>query len=243
MVYNRIHPVDPARRRLYYPPLRTVRVLALLGVIAACAPRPAPAGASPAAPDSALVTRTEAATRPQRLLHVTFDWSMQDRDARFSGRGVVRLAPPYRGRLDLFGPRGETYLAAVMQDEDLTIVPAAAATVLPPAAFLWSSLGVFRRPDRPLTGTSADGSRVTFVFGEGRERWQFILEGERLRNVEWLGTDGGRRTVALEGAAAHGLPQRGTYRDWQEFRELTLTLTSVEEVDAFPADIWRVGAR
>lgn len=228
--------------RLYLPPAfaRLAPVIAL--VLSACATAAPVPGTAPAGIDATLVDSAEAATRLQRRLHVTFDWSLQDRDARFRGQGVVRLDPPYRGRLDLFGPRGETYAAAVLQDAELR-APAGAAALLPPPAFLWASLGVFRRPEAPLTLARRDGESLELGFAAGRERWHFAFEAGRLRHVEWLGPDGGRRTVELAGAAAHGLPQRGTYRDWQEFRELALTLTAVEEVDAFPSDIWRLDAR
>jgi hypothetical protein len=233
-------PVDPTFRRSYVPRLRDLRWLALGLALSACAP-----GATVedgAAVDPGLVERAVAGTAPARLLHVTFDWSMQDRDARFSGKGVVRIAPPYRGRLDLFGPRGETYIAAVLEEDQLRMPPAA-LSLLPPPAFLWASLGVFRRPADSLTVARTTGQGMELGFAGARERWHFAFAGDRLRSVEWHGPDGGRRTVELQGEGAHGLPQRGTFRDWQEFRELTLTLTSVEEVNAFPADIWRVGAR
>lgn len=232
-------------RPLYLPPpgTRTVLLLLLAAALAACAPRQATVPAEPAAAlDTTLVDSAETATRLTRRLHVTFDWALQDRDARFRGQGVVRLDPPYRGRLDLFGPRGETYAAAVLEDAFLR-APAGAAALLPPPAFLWASLGVFRRPDAPLTLAHRDGDTLELGFAAGRERWNFRFEQLRLHHVEWVGPDGSRRTVELAGEAAHRLPQRGTYRDWQEFRELALTLTTVEEVDAFPADIWRLGAR
>lgn len=235
-------PVVRSPARAYLLPAFARLWPAFVLVLAACATGAPVPGTPPAVLDTTLVDSAEAATRLQRRLHVTFDWSLQDRDARFSGQGVVRLDPPYRGRLDLFGPRGETYAAAVLQDAELR-APAGAAALLPPPAFLWASLGVFRRPDAPLTLARRDGAALELGFAAGRERWHFVFEAGRLRRVEWVGPDGSRRTVELTGAAAHGLPQRGTYRDWQEFRELTLTLTAVEEVDAFPSDIWRLDAR
>jgi hypothetical protein len=184
-----------------------------------------------------------AATVPDRPLQLTFDWAVTDRDARFSGKGVVRVAPPYRARLDLFGPRGETYVIATLDGAQLVLRPEGANQLLPPAPFLWASLGVFRAPGQPLTSSRADGDDAELAFADQAERWRFAFAGGELRRVEWLGPDNGRRTVELAGESAPGVPQRGSYRDWIAFRELTLTVTGVENVDGFDAEIWKLGAR
>jgi hypothetical protein len=177
-------------------------------------------------------------------LHVTFAWNLQDRDARFSGQGVVRSEPPARARLDLFGPRGEGYLTAVLEDEELRIPGGVAASMLPPPAFLWASLGVFREPRHArLELARRDGNGVELGYTGGDERWRFRFDGQRLRHVEWQGPDGGKRTVELTGDAAHGLSARAVYRDWPAFRELTLSLDGVEQVDAFPTDIWSLSGQ
>lgn len=227
----------PAR---YTPRPRAVLLLALLLATSsgACAPR----GFDPDVPvDTSLVGSARAGTEPRLPLHVTFDWSLQDPDGRFSGQGVVRIAPPWRARLDLFGPRGESYLSAVLADEELRLPPNAREAVLPPPAFLWAVLGAFREPPgaRLEAAHLADGD-VLLGYADGREQWRFRLREDRLRHVEWLGPDRGRRTVELGGEAAHGLPGRGVYRDWLAFRELTLSVRTVEQVDGFPADIWNL---
>jgi hypothetical protein len=226
----------------YTLPLRTRTALLLLATSAsACTPRVVASGLPV---DTTLVAMAAARTRPQVPLHVTFDWSLQDRDARFSGKGVVRIQPPWRARLDLFGPRGEGYLSAVLEDEELRLPGGAAGNLLPPPAFLWATLGAFREPPGTtleVARTGADG--VELAFSAGREQWQFRLSEDRLRRVEWQGPDGGRRTVELAGEAAHGLPDRGVYRDWLAFRELTLSVATVEQVDGFPPDIWFLDAR
>lgn len=227
---------------VYYPPRQAAGALLVIA-LAACAPAQPPAGAAPAAVDATLADSAQRATAPQRPQHVTFDWALTDRDARFSGKGVVRLAPPYRARLDLFGPRGEAYVVAVLDGQELRLAPAGATELLPPAAFLWASLGVFRRPEQPLTAARRTSSGVELAFAGGSDSWRFNLGAEGLRQAEWQGPDGGRRTVELSGHAAATLPQRGAYRDWVAFRELTLTVTGVENVDAFSEDIWILGAR
>lgn len=234
--------VAALRAPRYTPRLRRAGAALLLATsAAACTPR-APTAAVSA--DSALVAQALEWTRPQAALHVTFAWSLQDRDARFSGRGVVRIEPPWRARLDLFGPRGEGYLSAVLQEETLHLPAGAPDGLLPPPAFLWATLGAVREPaGTALTMAQRAGDEVLLGFDAARERWRFRLQGERLARVEWHGPDGGRRTVELAGTAAHGLPERGVYRDWLAFRELTLSLETVERVDGFPTDTWSLGAR
>lgn len=189
-------------------------------------------------PDQQVEARLEAATARAQRARVVFDWNMTDRDARFSGRGVLRLDSDQRARVDLFGPRGETLAAAVVEDDAMRVVPQAAASMLPPPALLWSSLGVFRPPaDAPLTGTRAEDGSVTLEYARDRTQWRFRFEDDRLRAVEW--TDGaGRRSVELTGTADLGFPDQALFRDWTEFRELTLRVTEVEESAAFEPDVW-----
>ncbi|HEX6133114.1 MAG TPA: hypothetical protein VFZ24_03985 [Longimicrobiales bacterium] len=195
-------------------------------------------GGTIGAPDALAETRLEAATAPARRAQIFFDWNMTDRDARFSGRGVLRLDTTGRARVDLFAARGETLAAAVLEGETMRVAPANAATLLPPPALLWASLGVFRRPsDAPLTGTAVTGDRITLEYTRDRTVWRFQFQGERLRSTEW--TDGtGRRTVVLTGEAALELPEQAVFRDWTEFRELTIRVTEVEEKAAFEPDVW-----
>jgi hypothetical protein len=222
--------VDRRWRQLYFHPPAWALVLAVAGCTAS-------AGGM-GAPDEQVESRLEAATAPARRAQVVFDWNMTDRDARFSGRGVLRLDSGQRARVDLFGPRGETLAAAIVENDLMRVVPQAAASMLPPPALLWSSLGVFRPPvDAPLTGTAAGDGGLTLEYTRDRTRWRFRFEGDRLRTVEW--TDGsGRRSVELTGAADLGFPDQAVFRDWTEFRELTLRVTEVEESAAFEPDVW-----
>ncbi|HEX6309818.1 MAG TPA: hypothetical protein VFZ69_16720 [Longimicrobiales bacterium] len=183
-------------------------------------------------------TRLVAATTPSNRAQIFFDWNMTDRDARFSGRGVLRLDTTGRARVDLFAARGETLAAAVLEGETMRVVPANAANLLPPPALLWASLGVFRRPsDAPLTGTAAADGTVTLEYTREPTVWRFQFGDDRLKSTEW--TDGtGRRTVVLTGEAALGLPAQAVFRDWTEFRELTIRVTEVEEKAAFEPDVW-----
>ena len=210
--------------------------LAITGILALAGCATAATGTG--IPDPQAEQRLEAATMPARPAQVMFDWHMTDRDARFSGRGVLRIDSAYRARVDLFGPRGETLAAAIVEDGTMRVAPQAAEAMLPPAPMLWASLGVFRRPaDAPLTGTRTSGNGISLDYSRGGTQWRFRFEEDRLRAAEW--TDGaGRRTVELTGTAALDFPGQAVFRDWTEFRELTLRVTEVEERAAFEPDVW-----
>ena len=112
--------VDRRWRLLYFHPPAWALVLAVAGCTAS-------AGGM-GAPDEQVESRLEAATAPSRRARVVFDWNMTDRDARFSGRGVLRL-DGQRARVDLFGPRGETLAAAIVENDLMRVVPEAAASM------------------------------------------------------------------------------------------------------------------
>ncbi len=240
--------IDAGRRPAHtLPPRGAARaLLAVLsaGTLAACGgnPPPAAAAAATASADTTLVRAAEDSTAPRTPVRIRFDWKLTDRDARFGGRGAARVEPPYHARLDLFGPRGETYLAAGLVGMDLRLPPGAGADApVPPPAFLWSSLGVFQAPAEPLVAShlGSDGA-LELDFARGDDHWRFSFDRFRLRRAEWTGPSG-RQTVELDAGGPLGLPRKAVYRDWTAFRELTLTLDQADEVDAFPSAIWTPG--
>jgi hypothetical protein len=170
---------------------------------------------------------------------VLFDWSIRDRELNFSGRGVLRLDRGQRARVDLFDQRGNTLAAAIVEGNSMRMVPAGIADrMLPPPALLWSALGMFRPPvDAPLVSTSVSSGATVLDYARDDTRWRFRFEGDALRHVEW-NANGGRRTVELRGSSQFGLPAEGTFRDWSEFRELTLRATEINEATAFDPDVW-----
>ena len=218
--------------------LRYCWPLALVMIAGACA---SSREFAPGPPAPLIAQRLVSATAPARPLQIVFDWSLRDREARFSGAGAARVQPPYQGRLDLFGPRGETYLSAAVVDGQLRLPPGAPTDALPPAALLWAALGVLHPPaDAELLGTSTSTEGTFLEYGRGDERWRFRLQDDKLRHAEWVSGADGRRTVELDGDGGSGLPQRALYRDWTAFRELELILTQIDEVDAFPDDIFTI---
>lgn len=157
-------------------------------------PRPSPAAAILAtllaagcavhAPPTTVEPATEAAaidaTAPDRPLQVVFGWRAMEGDGRFSGDGVARIEPQYRARLDLFGPRGDTYLSAALVGAELRLPPGVQGVQIPPPALMWAVLGVVAPPEAAvLVGTretperaelyyEVDGSTLSYVLEDGR---------------------------------------------------------------------------
>lgn len=222
----------------------------MAGVLAGCALAAACAGTAEvpaqtpdgAAGDSAIVQRVTERNRLAGPVQVLFDWSLQEREARFSGEGATRIAPPDHARLDLFGPRGEGYLSAAFVRGEVRLPPQMASAPLPPPALMWSALGVFQPPAGTSLGdVRRDGDRIELVYLAGGERWVYRFDDDRLRRVEWTAPSGGRRTVELDGNGDEGIPVQAVYRDWRQFVELRLTLNEAIRVDGFPQDIWQIG--
>lgn len=208
--------------------------------VGACAARGEPVDPTAA---QAAVERAVRATAPSRPLRVVFDWRMRERDGRFSGRGVARIEPPYRARLDLFGPRGEGVLTAALVDDELRLPPGAdeAMVPIPPPALLWGALGVFRPPAAQPTAVSREDGRLRVEYAGEEGRWRFLLDGDRLVEAEWRPDDAELHRVESNGVVAFGVPENVVYRDYAAFRELELDVGQVDEVDSFPVDIWTPG--
>lgn len=220
--------------------------LLLTALVAACAGRaaaPVPGnGPGPASIDTAAATTAASENRLDGPVRVVFDWSLQEREGRFSGQGVTRVAPPDRARLDLFGPRGEGYLSAAFIGGEVLLPRNVQSAPLPPPELLWSALGVFQPPPgATLVATRNAAPRLTLEYTAADQRWRYDFENGTLRSVEWTAPGNNRRTVVLEGSSDHGLPARAVYRDWPAFVELRMNLKEASSVDGFPPDTWRVG--
>jgi hypothetical protein len=221
-----------------------MKKLAVVLLLAGCASSNVPpAQQTPLEPRLAQLLIDSTAIR--RPLHLVFSWNYREENARFSGRGSTRIEPPYKARLDLFGPRGETYLAAAAVGDELRLppsLPSGLAGIIPPTALLWSGLGVLRAPEgASLELTRQAGDTLIVGYGRGEEHWRFRSIGGKLQYAEWNGPNAGRRTIELRGTGAHGLPSVAVYRDLREFRELTLTLEQVNEAQPFPPETWYPG--
>ena len=192
-----------------------------------------------------IALRLEAGTRLSEPARIFFRWALSERDARFRGRGVARVEPPYKARLDLFLANGETVIRAALVDDELRIPAGSPRGLVPPAELLWGALGVFR-PGRAtflLSGQAlADGDvRLTYRTSEGVEL-RYTLTGGSVREVERLRQGQVVERLNLTPESAAHYPAEATYRDLPAFRELQLDRERVELVEGYPPDIWEVGS-
>jgi len=221
-------------------------LLALAGA-GACAPR-GPAVVGPAVDAERLATSLEDRTSLDEPIRVVFAWSLNESGVRMKGRGVARIEPPYRARLDLFLDHGETVVSAALVDGDLRIPPGMPNGILPPPDLMWGVLGVFRPDtDARLLGADRleDGSvRLRYAYPDGRVLALQVM-GERVRSMELLQDGHVVQRVALDLDDASRYPDEATYRNLAAFRELKLTRETLEHVGPYPPDIFdplKVGA-
>jgi len=224
--------------------LTRVGLLALLAV-AGC--QGATGSPGPTPPDldlEAEAKRALGATMPESPVQITFDFRLREADLRFTGRGVARIEPPYRVRIDLFTKRGEGLFRAALVGSDLRIPQGVPRELAPPPALLWAALGVFR-PDaglRILGGRGGGSGPVTLRYGgDAGEDLRFRLAEGLLTRAE-IHEDGHLiEEVDLELDESAQEVVETVYRNRALFLELTFTLKSVERVESFPADIWDPG--
>jgi hypothetical protein len=218
-------------------------LLAALAGCASAAPPSVPTG-PPAADPRAVETQLVAASTPASPRRIGFTWELDEAGARVRGRGVVRAEAPERLRLDLFGPRGETYLAAALVGEEFRVPPNVASRIsLPSPAMLWGAMGVVRPPaGATLTGATASEASSSLRYrNPAGETTEYGVEGGRLRTVRRVGGSGALESIALTYGAAGAL-QKAEYRDWGALRTLVLNIESNEDAARFPQDTWLQGA-
>ncbi len=213
--------------------------------LAACAGSAPPPAGEPVPDPLGFAAALQQATTPATPLQANFQWTLDEAGSRVSGRGVVRYVAPDRQRLDLFGPRGETYLAAALVGEEIRLPSAATQGIaLPSPALLWSALGVIRPPaGAPLASASILDSIAVLRYDlSGDEQLEFRASqsagATRLLQVERRGRRGVLETIRLE-YGAEGNLARTRYRDWSAYRDLVFETESIREATSFPDNIWR----
>lgn len=230
-------------------PLSAARRALLLAALvagpgcASAAPPAIPAG-PPAADPAAVESRLIRATTPGSPRQIGFTWELDEAGSRVRGRGVVRAEAPERLRLDLFGPRGETYLAAALVGEQFRVPPAVASRfALPSPSLLWGAMGVVRPPaGATLAGATTSDTTASLSYRTGAgETVEFGVRGDRLQTVRRVGGSGALESLALTYSAAGAL-QRAEYRDWGAYRTLVLNIESNDEASRFPEETWLPGA-
>ena len=208
-------------------------------LMAACGVR-APEAPAPAVDvQRAIALATQANPFPAAS-RVNFTWNIREPNLRIGGMGVARLEPPDRARLDLFLGNGQSVLAVALVDDDLRAPMGTPLQVVPSPPLLWASLGVFR-PGEGATLLGAehreDGIRLRYRLRDGTEL-QYQLRDGSLIGVELLQDGSVVHQVSLDRKEERELPGEATYRNLASFRELKVTVESVESVLSHPADIW-----
>lgn len=227
-------------------PRRAIPALALLALeLSGC--RSATETGTPVPSDldlGAVAEATLARTMPETPVQITFDFRLREADLRFSGRGVARVQPPYRVRIDLFTNGGEGLFMAALVGSDLRVPAGVPIELAPPPALLWAALGVFR-PDaelRLLGGRGGGGEPLTLRYGgDAGEDLRFRLSDGLLTRAE-IHQDGHLvEEVDLELDEASDQVVETVYRNLALFVELTFSLQSTHAVESFPPDIWDPG--
>lgn len=235
---------SPARRKLCRcasaPPARALPIFLLVGAVGCGGGRGTPGPPIPTidAEQAALVV--ERATRLDRPARLIFEWNIRESGMRLRGRGVARVEPPYRARLDLFTGSGETVVRAALVGDDLRIPVDAPPGIIPPAPLLWASLGVFRAGARlsVLGARELDDGQLLIRLRDPsggelryRVRDRRILEVERVRD--------GHVVERVEVEPGDGpFPREARYRNLADFRELNVRLEGMDYVESYPPDIW-----
>jgi hypothetical protein len=217
--------------------------LVTAALLAGCGAGRGEAAGAPVPQPEVAAAELRGATLPPSPLQVAFAWSLNEAGSRIRGQGVARMEAPERLRLDLFGQRGETYLAAAMVGDEFRVPAAVPAQLgLPSPALLWAAVGVVQPPaEARLVGATVLGRELTLRYGLGEaETLEYVASVEPLRllRASRSGPGGARETLQLvyDGAGALSSTR---YRDLAAFRELTLDIERMSPVPSFPAAIWR----
>ncbi len=236
---------EARRRGVQSGRLTCVMAHVSLVLLAACgAGKAVPPAGPPLADPAAAAAELQSASLPASPQRATFAWSLDDSGTRLSGRGVARYEAPARLRLDLFGPRGETYLAAALVDGSFRIPPQAAGRIsLPSPALLWGALGVATTPPRAtLASAAGDSTKLKVRYNvPGDEVMAFTASragtGLRLRRIERSSPSGILEEVRIDHDAAGGIT-RTRYRAPDAFRELVLNFETIETAASFDDEIF-----
>jgi hypothetical protein len=215
---------------------------------AACAVATPPLAGVPVPDPGATAAAVERATAPSGPRQANFRWELNEAGSRLNGQGVARTAPPDRLRLDLFGPRGETYLAAALIGEEFRVPGEVAQRfALPSPSLLWAALGVVRPPagatvDAVTAGEGRLALRYALPDGRAIEyRFSGSAASPRLDRVEVRGRGGVHEVLELAWTASDVI-ETARYRDVAAFRELTLRMDRITDASPFPEAIWTPSA-
>jgi hypothetical protein len=230
----------PSRSTL---PGRTSLAFAVL-LLGACTGGTGFGSVGPAVDAAALAARAfDENTIPKRV-RLRFDWTLREPNLNVGGEGVLRVEPPDRARLDLFLGGETSVLAVALVSDELRLPAGLPRQIVPSSPLLWAAFGIFRPGgDSELLGgeSLSDGAvRLRYLLADGNEL-HYRIRGARVTGVEMLEGGDVVHTVDLRVDDLDELPQEATYRNIAAFRELKVTVASIEDVDSYPSRIWRLG--
>jgi hypothetical protein len=215
-------------------------MMALAALLSSCGPPP-PVVLAPAVDADQLALTLEDRSSLQEPIRVVFEWQLNEAGIRVGGRGVARIEPPYRARLDLFLGNGETVVSAALVDRELRLPPGAPTDLLPPPDLMWGVLGVFRpRLGMTLLGADrleGDELRLRYGYDDARELHYRVRDG-RVQSMEVLSGTYVVERVELGQEEGDRYPAEATYRNLTAFRELKLSRETIQQVEPYPPDIW-----
>ncbi len=212
----------------------------------ACSPRlPDPV---PVADPGELALSLQRVGTPDQPQLIEFKWRYSGREGRFAGEGAVRVNPPDSVRLDLFGPDWSGVQSAVLLGDDVYYI-GEQRVELPPPAFIWAFLGVFRPPWGLEPRGSRRGARaylsyelsaaetVEYEFNEAGRllKSELQVEGAALQRIEV-------RPGSAEGSG-WSWPREARYRDLGEFHEVRITVVETRSHAPFESRIFQVAGR
>ena len=219
---------------------RMVPVLTAVLILGACGgQRPAVIG--PVNDAEALAVQLQYETSLETPLRIVFDWHLNEAGQRVEGRGVARIEPPYRARLDLFLDNGETVISAALVEGELRLPVGSPTEILPPPDLMWGTLGVFRphQGTRLLGGDRLEGEarRLRYTYDDGTELHYHVTD-KLLKSLEIVEGESVVQRVLVDLDGDGGYPVEATYRNLADFRELRLVRESLEIVTPYDPDIW-----
>ncbi len=222
--------------------------MAILAAVAACAPRlPDPV---PVPEPGELAERLRVAGTPDQPQLIAFQWRYRGREGRFSGEGAVRTNPPDSVRLDLLGPGWSGVQSAVLLGDQVYYI-GEQRIELPPPAFMWTLLGVFRPPAgvEAVAARRGDHSQLSYVLSS-RETLVFLFDAaNRLVEAERRFDGDAVEEIRIEpndaGANLHAWrwPREARYRDLGEFHEVRIKVTEIRGHAPFERRIFEVADR
>lgn len=234
------------QKLIHFRAFRLVHTALGLSLLTGCGgASSAPSVPIPQADALGMALRALEVTRPENPIRILFDWRVKEADLRFNGRGLARVEPPYRVRLDLFTPGGETLFQAALVEGILRIPPWAPRELAPPPALLWAALGIFRPdPDLGLLKgrEGGEGGVILLYGGDDDVELRFRLKDGSLTRAELYRKGHLAEEVDLSLDTSTGEVVETVYRNHALFLELTFSLESSENVTTFSPDIWYPGS-